>query len=202
MSKKGFSKSSDNPESIEETTDILDLVSFDPEVEDDNAAAVNEYSPGEMNQLVVLPNSQQWVNDSREHLYPGTCHLSSTSSFGWRSSPITPMTQYGSKEFYEAVNSDKSSFNAIEDDTPEILKDASTPPSGVKVSSPNKKRVSPPHGRLKDPDCSSSARRLKPGRKYKLGSVPSFPPLTPCFDSKGSSECQIKNDPQKPTSST
>nr|GME15874.1 CRC domain-containing protein TSO1-like isoform X1 [Ipomoea batatas] len=203
VSKKGFTKSSDNPESIEETTDIMDLVSFDPEMEDNNSAAANEYSPGEMNQLVVLPNSQQWVNDSRERLYAGPCHLSSTSSFGWRSSPMTPMTQYdGSKEFYESINSGKSSFNAIEDDTPEILKDASTPPGGVKVSSPNKKRVSPPHGRLKDPDDgSSSARRLKAGRKYKLGSVPSFPPLTPCFVSKGSSEDQIKNDTQKPSSS-
>ncbi|KAF2303868.1 hypothetical protein GH714_023989 [Hevea brasiliensis] len=72
-----------------------------------------------------------------------------------------------------------------EDDTPEILKEASTPVTSVKASSPNKKRVSPPHKHIQDLRSSSSG-GLKSGRKFILKAVPSFPPLTPCIDSKGS----------------
>ncbi|OVA15531.1 CRC domain [Macleaya cordata] len=50
-----------------------------------------------------------------------------------------------------------------EDETPEILKSNSSPVSSVKTSSPNRKRVSPPHGRST--------------RKLVLQSIPSFPSL-------------------------
>ncbi|XP_019053203.1 PREDICTED: protein tesmin/TSO1-like CXC 2 isoform X2 [Nelumbo nucifera] len=63
-----------------------------------------------------------------------------------------------------------------EDDTPEILKGDCSPISGVKTSSPNCKRVSPPHLGL------SPTR--KSGRKLILQSIPSFPPLTPHHESR------------------
>lgn len=58
-----------------------------------------------------------------------------------------------------------------EDEMPDILKGNSSPSSGIKASSPNSKRVSPPH-------CNSGS---SPGRrsvrKLILKSIPSFPSL-------------------------
>ncbi|PSS01423.1 CRC domain-containing protein [Actinidia chinensis var. chinensis] len=59
-----------------------------------------------------------------------------------------------------------------EDEMPEILQGDSSPISGVK-SSPNSKRVSPPHT-----DFGSSPGR-RSSRKLILQSIPSFPSLTP-----------------------
>ncbi|RAL38057.1 hypothetical protein DM860_000751 [Cuscuta australis] len=136
---KRFITSSDNHELIHETTDILDLVSFDEEIENGNPLVVDESSRGDTVAAVIR---------AREHVYTGIRHLSSTGSFRWNSSPITPLINYRKKGVVDSVNSD---------DTPDILKDSSTPSNRVKVSSPNKKRVSPPHGNQKDSDCSSSA---------------------------------------------
>lgn len=78
-----------------------------------------------------------------------------------------------------------------DDDTPEILGETSYPSKVVKVSSPNKKRVSPPQSRSRL--RSSSPTGLRNGRKFILHAVPSFPPLTPYHTSKeGTSE--IGND--------
>lgn len=55
---------------------------------------------------------------------------------------------------------------------PDILKEADSPSSGVKTTSPNGKRVSPPHSAL------SISPNRKGGRKLILKSIPSFPSLT------------------------
>ncbi|KAH9322593.1 hypothetical protein KI387_017232, partial [Taxus chinensis] len=70
---------------------------------------------------------------------------------------------------------------SVEDDTPDILKNNCSPMRGLKASSPNQKRVSPPHNYcLKEMSMRGSilSPRLKSGRKFILQSVPSFPPLT------------------------
>ncbi|KAF2290145.1 hypothetical protein GH714_003715 [Hevea brasiliensis] len=59
-----------------------------------------------------------------------------------------------------------------DDDMPEILRGNFSPSTGIKTS-PNSKRVSPPHSIL----GSSPGRRS--GRKLILQSIPSFPSLTP-----------------------
>lgn len=59
-----------------------------------------------------------------------------------------------------------------DDDMPEILRGNCSPSTGIKTS-PNSKRVSPPHSIL----GSSPGRRN--GRKLILQSIPSFPSLTP-----------------------
>ncbi|XP_057992496.1 protein tesmin/TSO1-like CXC 2 isoform X2 [Hevea brasiliensis] len=59
-----------------------------------------------------------------------------------------------------------------DDDMPEILRGNYSPSNGIKTS-PNSKRVSPPHSIL----GSSPAQRS--GRKLILQSIPSFPSLTP-----------------------
>ncbi|CAA0821351.1 Protein tesmin/TSO1-like CXC 2 [Striga hermonthica] len=86
------------------------------------------------------------------------------------------------------------SSGVIQDDTPEMLKDNSTPVNGVKVCSPNKKRVSPPHVRLHEFSGSSSSVGIRTGRKFILKAVPSFPPLTPCVDSKSADKSSEPQD--------
>ncbi|XP_057477757.1 CRC domain-containing protein TSO1-like [Actinidia eriantha] len=120
-----------------------------------------------------------WTTSSRAQFCPGSGHLSSVSSLRWHSTPITPVAKFDGTKILQAVDSDEKVHYMLEDDMPDILKDKPTAIDGVKVSSPNKKRISPPR-------CSSSSTGLKSGRKFILRSVPSFPPLTPCIDSKDS----------------
>ncbi|KAJ6324082.1 hypothetical protein OIU76_011394 [Salix suchowensis] len=68
---------------------------------------------------------------------------------------------------------EKQCQNATDDDIPEILRENHSPSSGIKTSSPNSKRVSPPQSNW----GSSPGRRS--GRKLILQSIPSFPSLTP-----------------------
>ncbi|CAJ2674979.1 unnamed protein product [Trifolium pratense] len=102
----------------------------------------------------------------------------SGGSLRWRgSSPITPNDSKDDE-------SDDKLFDILEDETPDVLKEASTPIKSVKANSPIQKRVSPPQNHLLRIGSSSSVGGLKSGRKFILQSVPSFPPLTPCADSK------------------
>ncbi|OMO89502.1 hypothetical protein CCACVL1_07791, partial [Corchorus capsularis] len=117
--------------------------------------------------------------------------LSSGGSFCWRSSPITPMSSLDETKNLQGLDCDGGLYDILEDDTPELLKETSTPTKPVKVSSPNGKRVSPPH-KLQQLGSSSSG-PLRSGRKFILRAVPSFPPLTPCIDSKGSSNQNRSN---------
>lgn len=59
-----------------------------------------------------------------------------------------------------------------EDEMPEILRGDCSPGTGVKTSSPNSKRISPPHCNFR----MSPGRRT--GRKLILQSIPSFPSLS------------------------
>lgn len=128
--------------------------------------------------------TRDWTGGSRLQLCPGSGCFSSGRSFRWRSSPITPLTRlHESKN--QGHDTDSGLYDILEDDTPEILKEASTPITSVKASSPNKKRVSPPHKHIQGL-WSSSSGGLRSGRKFILKAVPSFPPLTPCIDSKDS----------------
>ncbi|KAK3126509.1 hypothetical protein QOZ80_7AG0557720 [Eleusine coracana subsp. coracana] len=58
------------------------------------------------------------------------------------------------------------------EEMPHLLRDANSPSNGVKTTSPNGKRVSPPHNAL------SISPNRKGGRKLILKSIPSFPSLT------------------------
>lgn len=164
----GTPRNSDNNVTIPK--DILDLVCFDQESHHGNVAGTeDEFSAGypqsgKMGHLSDIPNLQKWTHSfsaKRNHL--------SGSSLVWRGSPITPMAGF---EY------DYNSMQEQDDDTPEILKDSSTALNMVKASSPNKKRVSPPH------EFSSSSSVGVRTRKFTLKAVPSFPPLTPCIDSR------------------
>ncbi|KAJ8555452.1 hypothetical protein K7X08_012948 [Anisodus acutangulus] len=203
----GSPRSSKNHDIDQETTDdiILDHVTFDQEFNHGNAKLANEISPGfhvtgNMDDLLALPNSQDWASNSGGQLIPQTVHFQSTRPLCWRNSPMTPMTQFdGSGMHALELDSNKKSY-VMEDDTPEILKDSSIPQNGVKVNSPNKKRISPPHCHLNELGSSSSGGGLKTGRKFILRAVPSFPPLTPCIESKDVA-AHSTNNSQKGSSS-
>lgn len=117
-------------------------------------------------------------------LFPSREQLPSGGSLRWLNSPVTPVT-LGESKSLQGPGSVSGFYDMLQDDTPEILKDC-TPTKSVKASSPNKKRVSPPHSHLSELG-SFSSRGLRSGRKFILKAVPSFPPLTPCIDSKDGS---------------
>ncbi|TYI39990.1 hypothetical protein ES332_A02G133200v1 [Gossypium tomentosum] len=122
---------------------------------------------------------------SRVQLDPRSRSLTSGGSLHWHSSPIMPMSPLNDNKKLQGLDSaDGGLYDILEDDMPEILKDTSMPIKPVKAGSPNGKRVSPPHN-LHQLGSSSSG-PLRSGRKFILKAVPSFPPLTPCIDAKGS----------------
>ncbi|PHT40710.1 CRC domain-containing protein TSO1 [Capsicum baccatum] len=202
----GSPRSSKNHDIDQETTDdILDIVPFDQE-NHGNAKLANEISPGfhvtdNTDDLLALPNSQDWASNSDNQLIPQTVHFQSTPLLCWRNSPMTPMTQFdrSGMNVLELLDSNKKPY-VMEDDTPEILKESSIPQNGVKVNSPNKKRISPPHRHLNELGATSSGGGLKTGRKFILRAVPSFPPLTPCIESKDVA-AHSTNNSQKDSSS-
>ncbi|KAL3633442.1 hypothetical protein CASFOL_022204 [Castilleja foliolosa] len=142
------------------------------------------------------PNLQKWADNSKpqpffEKRYP----QGDGGLLGWRGSPNTPVTQFSGTKLIRDVEFDVELSNSAQYETPEILKDDSTPVNAVKVCSPNKKRVSPPHVSRPNEFGSGSLAGLRSGRKFILKAVPSFPPLTPCIDSR-SVAVQQTNDSQ------
>lgn len=136
---------------------------------------------------------REWKNTSPVQLSPGTGYVSSSGSLCWRSSPITPMSRFGGTKSLQGLNPNSGFCDILEEDTPEILKDCATPRNSVKISCPNWKRVSPPKRHSRELGSSSSG-DLKSGRKFILQGVPSFPPLTPYIDSKGSTNQKASNN--------
>ncbi|XP_068648595.1 uncharacterized protein [Aristolochia californica] len=116
----------------------------------------------------------------------GNVHLSGGGPFKWRNSPVTPVAHFGGTKFVIEPDKDRELCNTPEDETPDILKETHSPIKAVKVSSPNQKRVSPPHNRMQE--LRSSTSPVKSGRKFILQSVPSFPPLSPYSEPKGSEQ--------------
>ncbi|XP_054796275.1 uncharacterized protein LOC129301701 [Prosopis cineraria] len=153
---------------------------------------------------LAISNSQSMSSASFSTKTRDQTHIPRVLSGGslrWRSSPITPMTKSGETKSLQCLESGSRLYDILEDETPEMLKEASTPIKSVKTSSPKQKRVSPPHSHLRELGSSSSG-GLRSGRKFILKAVPSFPPLTPCIVSKtndhGNSEDnrQVTDDPK------
>ncbi|KAH6816406.1 hypothetical protein C2S51_021226 [Perilla frutescens var. frutescens] len=88
------------------------------------------------------------------------------------SSSFLPKQGFGKSSFFPPPPKFDKQFETIrEDEIPEFLQGGS-PDGGIKLSSPNRKRVSPPHnGGAMSPGLRSS-------RKLILQSIPSFPSLT------------------------
>ncbi|XP_073130746.1 protein tesmin/TSO1-like CXC 2 [Henckelia pumila] len=194
-------RGSDNDTISETTKEILDLVSFDLEsdygntVETGNEISETHQEPEKTGLLSQRPDSKGWPNNSVLQSSSRSGPYSSARSSRFRSSPNIPVANFSGTKHKQVMDSDPDVFDVMQDDTPEILKDTPTPLSAVKVSSPNKKRVSPPHSQVPKFDSSSPA-RFRNAVKYILKSVPSFPPLTPCVNPKiGSLEqsCNSQN---------
>ncbi|MCD9638636.1 hypothetical protein HAX54_022726 [Datura stramonium] len=101
---------------------------------------------------------------------PRTSFLSIGSSSG-----IFAGQGVGRPDFFQPQPKFEKPFESIqEDEMPDILQGGtSSPVSGIKTASPNRKRVSPPHC-----DFPNSPGR-RSSRKLILQSIPSFPSLTP-----------------------
>ncbi|KAJ4826586.1 hypothetical protein Tsubulata_008535 [Turnera subulata] len=124
-----------------------------------------------------------WENVSRLQSSPGSVRLSGfTGPVHWHSSSITAVTSLAENKSQEQ-DSQSGLHDTPEDDTPEILKEAVTPIAPVKVSSPNKKRVSPPRS-LMHQLVPKSTGNLKSTRRFVLKSLSPTRPGTPNTDSK------------------
>ncbi|GMH12447.1 hypothetical protein Nepgr_014288 [Nepenthes gracilis] len=122
-------------------------------------------------------------NISQSQISSGDSHPLSNSSLCWHSSPTTSTTEVDGSQILQDFGSSSKNCDISADDTPEILKDSSTTVMSVKVSSPNKKRISPPDP-CTDELKSSSLGSLRSSRRFILQAVPRFPLLTPCHGSK------------------
>ncbi|XP_065850224.1 protein tesmin/TSO1-like CXC 2 [Euphorbia lathyris] len=180
--------------------DILDIDSFGQEMDYNVSEMMDQFSPrgnaladicdltSSQNSIATLAssassNTKGCVSGSRLQLCSGSSQFSSGRSLRWRSSPITPMPQLGETKNQDH-DSDSGLYDILGDETPEILKEASTPIPSLKATSPNKKRVSPPHNHVHG-IRPSSAVGLRSGRKFILTAISSSPSLTPCDQSKG-----------------
>ncbi|MED6209184.1 hypothetical protein PIB30_052336 [Stylosanthes scabra] len=142
-------------------------------------------NPESMSSASLFTSSTKECGNIPQSQPQGRIRLISGSSLRWRGSPNTPRARLGVKHL-QSLESESRLFDIMEDETPDVLKESLTPTKSVKANSPNQKRVSPPHGHLRGLGSSSSG-GFRTGRKFILKSVPSFPPLTPCVDSKGNS---------------
>ncbi|GAB4837783.1 hypothetical protein Ancab_002645 [Ancistrocladus abbreviatus] len=110
-------------------------------------------------------------------------HSLLSSSLHWHSSPITPITHLGGSKYVQDLDLSSKHCDIIGANVPNILNDSSTPVSSIKVCSPSKKRVSPPHNRRDELGLSPSG-GLRGGRRFILHVVPCFQPFIPCPISK------------------
>ncbi|XP_057771625.1 protein tesmin/TSO1-like CXC 2 isoform X2 [Salvia miltiorrhiza] len=95
---------------------------------------------------------------------------SSFPSIASSSSSFLPRQGFGKSSFFPPP----PKFETIrEDEIPDFLQGGGSPDGGVQSSSPNRKRVSPPH------NAGSTSPGLRSSRKLILESIPSFPSLTP-----------------------
>ncbi|XVE98584.1 hypothetical protein REPUB_Repub03eG0118500 [Reevesia pubescens] len=187
-------RTSDSNDIVLETSkETFDVGSYFEGINYNNADVLAEechHTPLPNHPSIIIGSSSSKAREltslSRFQLGPRSGFLTSAGSLCWRSSPITPMSPVDGTKKPQGLDSDGGLYDILEDDTPEILKDTPTPIKSVKASSPNGKRVSPPHN-LHQLGSSSSG-PLRSGRKFILKAVPSFPPLTPCIDSKDSSK--------------
>ncbi|XP_022761084.1 protein tesmin/TSO1-like CXC 2 [Durio zibethinus] len=137
-----------------EKTDILNS-------EEQNPVSALPTTPLQLcRSLVQLPFSSK-SKPPRSFIAIGS---SSTLFNGQRSKPNIIRPQNIIEKHFQTV---------AEDEMPEILRGNSSPGTGIKTSSPNSKRISPPQCEL----GSTPGRRS--GRKLILKSIPSFPSLTP-----------------------
>ncbi|MBA0632121.1 hypothetical protein Godav_000922 [Gossypium davidsonii] len=187
---------------LETSKGNLDIDSFCEGISYNNAVALaDEFHctplPNHPSVIIGSPSSKarELTSLSRVQLDPRSRSLTPGGSLHWHSSPIMPMSPLNDNKKLQGLDSaDGGLYDILEDDMPEILKDTSMPIKPVKAGSPNGKRVSPPHN-LHQLGSSSSG-PLRSGRKFILKAVPSFPPLTPCIDAKGSSN-QSRNNFQE-----
>ncbi|KAL5783153.1 hypothetical protein ACOSP7_008182 [Xanthoceras sorbifolium] len=199
---RSLKNSESNDMLLEKRKEILDVDSYGQGMDYRNEEMMDQLSSrcdalADLCHLTPLPDfpsmaiassgsskTTDWKNVSRLQLYPRSDSFSSSRSLHWCGSPDTPITRLTENKNIQEPDSDNRVYDISEDGTPDILREASTPIKSVKVTSPNRKRVSPPQNCINE--LRSSTLGALKSRKFILKAVSSFPPLTPCIDSKGS----------------
>ncbi|KAL4307586.1 hypothetical protein HN51_041958 [Arachis hypogaea] len=208
-SSANYNKSLENSQSVLanlETDEMLETASYDWQV--DCSDVMDQSSPCDLVANILqdtplsnpesMSSASLFTSSTKEcgniplSQSQGRIRLISGSSLRWRGSPNTPRARLGVKHL-QSLDSESRLFDIMEDETPDVLKEGLTPTKSVKANSPNQKRVSPPHSRLRGLGSSSSG-GFRTGRKFILKSVPSFPPLTPCVESRDNSSEDLGNN--------
>ncbi|XP_020230310.1 protein tesmin/TSO1-like CXC 2 [Cajanus cajan] len=184
-----------------ETNEMLTTAPYDSQNNCNNVDMMDQYTPVSHPEPLsgassVFSGANEWTNIPQSRLSHGSIRQLPSGSLRWRSSPLTPSTGVGEAHYLQCPESDNRLFDILENETPDTLMQASTPMRSVKVNSPTQKRVSPPQIRYHGFGSSSSG-GLRPGRKFMLKSVPSFPPLSPCVDSKGNDKEDLGDSESK-----
>ncbi|KAL2318093.1 hypothetical protein Fmac_031969 [Flemingia macrophylla] len=191
-SSSNYTRSSENLHSshaLLETNEMLRTALYDSQNNCNNVNMMDQFTPVSHPRSLSGASSfssgtNEWTNIPQSRLSYGSIRQLHGGSLRWRNSPFTPSTGVGEAHYLECSESDNTPFGIQENETPDILREGSTPMRSVKVNSPTQKRVSPPQRRYHGFGSSSSG-GLRSGRKFILKSVPTFPPLSPCVDSKG-----------------
>ncbi|XP_019457660.1 PREDICTED: uncharacterized protein LOC109358047 [Lupinus angustifolius] len=146
--------------------------------------------------LSCSAKTKEWTDILQLLLSYGLISHLSGSSLHRCSSPNTPRTGIGETKCVDQSlqSNSRRLFDIVEDATPDILKEVSTPTNPVKANSPNQNRVSPPHGYSHLRALGSG---LRSGRRFIPKALPSFTPYTPCTDSKGNDNENLGNSSSK-----
>lgn len=189
-----YTKSSENLHSSQAllgTNEMLGSTPYDSQIECSHAALLQLTPPLSNPELCGTSSfssiANEWRNISQSQPTHGCISQLPSGSLCWRSSPLTPSNRVGEAQYFQCSESDSRLFDILENETPDILKEASTPMTSVKINSPTQKRVSPPQSRHFEIGSSSSG-GLRSDRKFIFESVPSFPSLSPCVNSKSNGD--------------
>ncbi|KAH1212841.1 hypothetical protein AAZX31_14G113700 [Glycine max] len=189
-----YTKSSENLHSSQAllgTNEMLGSTPYDSQIECSHAALLQLTPPLSNPELCGTSSfssiANEWRNISQSQPTHGCISQLPSGSLCWRSSPLTPSNRVGEAQYFQCSESDSRLFDILENETPDVLKEASTPMTSVKINSPTQKRVSPPQSRHFEIGSSSSG-GLRSDRKFIFESVPSFPSLSPCVNSKSNGD--------------
>ncbi|XVE81656.1 hypothetical protein DITRI_Ditri15bG0082600 [Diplodiscus trichospermus] len=156
-------------EEEEEETDPFDKSGLDKNLE--KTDILNNEEPNPVSALPTTP--LQLCRPLLQLPFSSKCKPPRSFIAIGSSSTLYNGQRFGKPSFIRPQNIIEKHFQTVADDEmPEILRGNSSPGTGIKTSSPNSKRISPPQCEL----GSNPGRRS--GRKLILQSIPSFPSLT------------------------
>ncbi|XP_050382160.1 CRC domain-containing protein TSO1-like isoform X2 [Argentina anserina] len=142
----------------------------------------------------ALSSMRSCTKNSQAQLQSSRLQLSGTGDIKRGRSPAIFTPRVFESKGPNQLSSDGTSYERMDDDIPELLKEPSIPAKIIK-GSPNQKRVSPPQS-CAEKLRSRSPKGLRSGRKFVLQAMPSFPPLSPYSDSEAVNDTRNDHEGQ------